>query len=100
MFMIVGLLVLLGLAGMLLLPPFRRRLVEELKALSDKLLLQLLLSSSRFGRELTKEGLDEQKMWRAQRLRNLRGLALRSQEAIRRRQSAIGKNEDQSKNQG
>ena len=99
MFMIVSLLALLGFAGLLLLPAFRRRLAEELKALSDSLLLWFLRSTSRFGRELTKDGVEEQRMWREQRLRNLRGLALRSQEAISRQRSAISKNEGQSKNQ-
>jgi len=97
--MLAGFLLLLGLAGMLFFPSFRRRVVEGLKALSDRLLLDLLRSTSRFGRELTKDGVEEQRMWREQRLRNLRGLALRSQEAISRQRSVISKNEEQSKNQ-
>jgi hypothetical protein len=99
MFMIVSLLVLLGFAGLLILPAFRRRLAEELKALSDSLLLWFFRATSRFGRELTKDGVEEQRMWREQRLRNLRGLALRSQETIGRTRSAVGKNEEQSKDQ-
>ena len=34
----------------------------------------------RFGKELTADGRKEQALWREQRLRNLQGLALRSQQ--------------------
>jgi len=94
MLMIVFILLLLGFAGLFLLPSFRRRVSEELKTSSDRLLLWFLRATSRFGRELTKDGLEEQAIWRAQRLRNLRGLALRSREAIDRERSAISKNEE------
>lgn len=70
----------LVLAGILLLTSFRRRFAEELKALSDALVLLLLRSTSRFGSELTNDGKAEQNLWGEQRLRNLQGLALRSRE--------------------
>lgn len=71
-------------AGLLLIRKLREYLVEELKALSDYLLLLALKLTSQFGNELTKDGLAEQKMWRELRLRDLRGLALRSKERQRR----------------
>ena len=89
--MIIFILSLLGLAALFFLPNFRRWFVEELKALSDRLLLWFLRSTSQFGRELTKDGVDEQRMWREQRLRNLRGLALRSKEAFSSQRSAVSK---------
>lgn len=58
----------------------RWRLMEELKALSDLLLLIFLRATSRFGSELTRDGLAEQKIWREQRLRDLKGLGLRSRQ--------------------
>ena len=58
--------------------------MEWLKDLSDKLVIWLLRSSSGFGKELTADGRREQEHWREQRLRNLRGLRLRSQERFRR----------------
>jgi hypothetical protein len=82
MFSTVLVLLIFGFAGLLFLPVFRRRLLEELKAFSDALLLRLLRSTSGFGRELTEEGSAEQRMHREQRLRNLRGLALREKEKI------------------
>ncbi|MFQ5852932.1 MAG: hypothetical protein ACE5JU_20420 [Candidatus Binatia bacterium] len=51
-------------------------LLEQAKAASDVIIALLLRSSSRFGGELTDEGKREQRMWREQRLRNLKGLAL------------------------
>ncbi len=54
--------------------------MEWFKHLSDKILIWFLKVTSGFGRELTKDGRDEQKAWRAQRLRNLKGLSIRSQE--------------------
>jgi hypothetical protein len=54
--------------------------MEWLKDLSDRLIIWLLRASSGFGKELTLDGKREQESWREQRLRNLRGLALRSQE--------------------
>jgi len=49
--------------------------MEWLKELSDKLIIWLLHSTSGFGKELTEDGRREQALWRAQRLRNLEGLA-------------------------
>jgi len=54
--------------------------MEWLKDLSDRLIIWFLRVSSGFGKELTIDGKREQELWREQRLRNLRGLALRSQE--------------------
>jgi hypothetical protein len=54
--------------------------MEWLKDLSERLIIWFLRSSSRFGKELTLDGKREQELWREQRLSNLRGLALRSQE--------------------
>ena len=82
MFFRVTILLLFGVAGLFFLPTFRRGFLERLKALSDALLLQLLRSTSGFESELTKDGAAEQRMHRAQRLRNLRGLALREKEKI------------------
>jgi hypothetical protein len=58
--------------------------MEWLKDLSDKFVIGLLRWSSGFGKELTADGRREQERWREQRLRNLRGLRLRSQERFRR----------------
>ena len=95
--LIIFVVIIVGL--LFLFPRIRERLVEEIKALSDVLVVGFLRSTSRFGDELTEEGKSEQYRWRGQRLRNLRGLALRSREAISRQRSAIGKNEEQNKNQ-
>jgi len=54
--------------------------MEWLKALSDKLIIWLLRSTSGFGKELTADGRREQALWRDQRLRNLQGLAQRSRQ--------------------
>jgi len=53
---------------------------EQIKYLSDKLVLWFLSATSEFGKELTEEGRREQEMWREQRLRNLNGLAIRWQQ--------------------
>ena len=58
----------------------RERLSEQIKAASDLLVVFFLRSTSQFGSELTEDGEKEQRLWRKQRLRNLRGLALRSKE--------------------
>lgn len=58
----------------------RDRLLEELKAFSDLLVLFLLRVTSQFGSELTEDGKAEQRMWREQQRRNLEGLALRSRQ--------------------
>jgi hypothetical protein len=57
--------------------------MEWLKDLSDKLIVWFLRASSRFGKELTMDGRREQELWREQRIRNLRGLALRSQQRFK-----------------
>ena len=57
--------------------------MEWLKDLSDRLIVWFLRVSSRFGKELTIDGKREQELWREQRLRNLRGLTLRSYERFR-----------------
>jgi hypothetical protein len=82
MFSSLIILLIFGFAGLLFLPVFRRWFLEQLKAISDALLLRLLRSTSGFGRELTKDGEAEQQMHREQRLRNLRGLALIEKEKI------------------
>lgn len=77
------LLFILALVGFSLLILSRRLRIwfmEEVKALSDRLLLLLLRATSRFGSELTEEGKTEQRLWRERRLRDLRGLALRSRQ--------------------
>jgi len=63
----------------------RERLLEEVKALSDVLLLRLLRWTSRFGGELTPDGAAEQKMWRELRLRDLQGLAQRAKQKQQKR---------------
>jgi hypothetical protein len=56
--------------------------MEWIKDLSDKLIIWFLRASSGFGKELTLDGKREQELWREQRRRNLRGLALRSQQRL------------------
>jgi hypothetical protein len=56
--------------------------MEWIKDLSDKLLIWFLHTTSRFAGELTRDGQKEQRLWREQRLRNLKGLALRSHEGF------------------
>jgi hypothetical protein len=52
--------------------------MEWIKQLSDKLILWFLAVTSRFEKELTDAGRFEQRRWREQRLRDLKGLAIRS----------------------
>jgi len=54
--------------------------MEWIKDLSDRLVIWFLRATSRFGKELTKDGRAEQALWRDQRLKNLEGLALRSRQ--------------------
>jgi hypothetical protein len=54
--------------------------MEWLKDLSDTLLIWFLKRTSSFGQELTPDGRAEQALWRDQRKRNLRALALRSEQ--------------------
>lgn len=56
--------------------------MDWIKSLSDKLIVWILHATSGAGRELTREGRIEQQMWREQRLRNLKGLALRSRQRL------------------
>ena len=64
--------------------------MEELKALSDLLLLLFLRATSQFGSELTQDGKAEQRLWRDQRLRDLQGLALRSRQRRKRATEKTG----------
>jgi hypothetical protein len=54
--------------------------MEWIKDLSDKLIIWVLRVTSGFAKELTQDGVKEQALWREQRLRNLRGLTLRSRQ--------------------
>jgi hypothetical protein len=54
--------------------------MELLKHVTDKIIIWFLKSTSSFGAELTSAGHEEQKAWREQRLRNLKGLSMRSKE--------------------
>lgn len=56
--------------------------MEWIKDLSDKLILWLLRLTSRFGKQLTQKGRREQEMWRERRLRNLKGLTIRSRQRL------------------
>ena len=51
--------------------------MEWIKELSDKFVIWFLRKTSSFGKELTGAGRAEQHLWREQRLRNLKGLAMR-----------------------
>ena len=62
--------------------------MEWIKYLSDKLLIWFLRATSGFGNELTRDGKTEQRLWREQRLRNLKGLAIRSRERLRDKSTA------------
>jgi hypothetical protein len=57
--------------------------MDLIKHLTDKLLIWFLKRTSGFGSELTREGHEEQRAWREQRLRNLKGLSIRAQERYR-----------------
>jgi hypothetical protein len=86
-----GILLVLIVALIVVFPRSRAWLGEKIKTLSDSLIINSLRGTSRFGSELTEEGRAEQKLWREQRLRNLRGLALRAREAFSHQQSAVSK---------
>src|SRR5204863_2333874 len=81
-------------ALLILIPGWRERSVEGFKNLTDVWIIDLLRGTSRFGADLTDEGRAEQRRWSEQRLRNLRGLALRARS---RRRSETG---DQPKTAG
>jgi hypothetical protein len=55
---------------------------EWIKYLSDKMILWFLAATSGFEKELTPRGRFEQRLWREQRLRNLKGLAIRSRQHL------------------
>ena len=57
--------------------------MEWIKDLSDKLIIWFLRATSRFGKELTRDGRAEQALWRERRLRNLAGLTIRSRERFK-----------------
>ena len=80
MFVIILLLAIIAL--LLLLKGPRDKFVEEIKDLSDRLLLWFLRATSRFEGELTQEGKSEQAIWREQRLRDLQGLSIRSRQRL------------------
>ena len=54
--------------------------MQWIKDLSDKMVIWFLRKTSSFGKELTDAGRAEQLLWREQRLRNLKGLAMRYQQ--------------------
>lgn len=54
--------------------------MEWIKNLSDQFIIWILRKTSGFGKELTAAGHAEQLMWREQRMRNLRGLTMRSRQ--------------------
>ena len=64
----------------LVIPKTRQWITEEFRALSDWFLISLLRLTSQFESELTRDGKEEQKLWRERRLRDLRGLGLRSEQ--------------------
>ncbi|HEY1374116.1 MAG TPA: hypothetical protein VGH50_16715 [Candidatus Binatia bacterium] len=98
--MILFLIILIAFAALLIVvPAWRERFVEGLKAFSDTAIVKFLRATSRFGAELTEEGRAEQVRWREQRMRNLRGLSLRARERSRRSradQTAENKNKPRS----
>jgi hypothetical protein len=55
---------------------------EWIRDLSEKMILWFLAATSGFGKELTDEGRLEQRRWREQRMRNLKGLAIRSHQRL------------------
>jgi hypothetical protein len=56
--------------------------MEWIKHLSDKVVIWFLRKTSGFGKELTRAGQVEQLIWREQRLRNLKGLTMRSRQHL------------------
>jgi hypothetical protein len=56
--------------------------MEWIKNLSDQFVIWFLRKTSGFGKELTRAGQAEQLMWRDQRLRNLKGLTMRSRQSL------------------
>ena len=66
----------------LLLSPTRAWISEQARDVSDRAVSFMLRGGSEFGKELTRDGEMEQEMWRQQRLRNLKGLAIRSRQRL------------------
>jgi hypothetical protein len=56
--------------------------MEWIKNISDRFIIWFLRKTSGFGKELTRAGQAEQLMWREQRLRNLKGLTMRSRQRL------------------
>ena len=56
--------------------------MEWIKYLSDQVVILFLRKTSGFGKELTHAGRAEQLIWREQRLRNLKGLTMRSRQRL------------------
>jgi hypothetical protein len=54
--------------------------MEWMRDYSDKAILWFLHVTSQFGKELTRAGRREHELWREQRLRDLKGLAIRWQQ--------------------
>lgn len=77
---VISLLFLAAVVGLFFITSVRAWLWEEMKEVTDIIVAFFLRFTSQFASELTKDGLAEQEHWREQRLRNLRGLALRSRE--------------------
>lgn len=91
MLKIIIFIVVLGTIVFLAVRKSRAWIVEQFKNASDVVVLFVLRSTSRFGSELTDAGKAEQELWRQQRLRNLRRLALKSKQTPSGPQSAVGK---------
>jgi hypothetical protein len=62
--------------------PLGNTMKEWIRDFSDKMILWFLAATSGFGKELTDDGRVEQRLWREQRLRNLKGLAIRSRQRL------------------
>lgn len=56
--------------------------MEWIKTVSDKFVIWCLRKTSGFAKELTRAGQVEQRLWREQRLRNLKGLTMRSRQRL------------------
>lgn len=90
MLKIIVFVVVVGMVILLAVRKSREWILERIKAASDVFVLIVLRSTSRFGSKLTEAGKAEQELWREQRLRLLRGLALKSKHASSGQQSAGG----------
>jgi hypothetical protein len=61
--------------------------MEWIKTFSDKFVIWCLRKTSGFAKELTRAGQVEQRLWREQRLRNLKGLTMRSRQRFGEKRS-------------